>query len=69
VFTEAIGALAHLGLARALAVQAEAATENNRLELLAKARSAYEDFLNLWKEADPNIPVLTQARAEYKRMQ
>jgi tetratricopeptide (TPR) repeat protein len=69
VFTEAIGALAHLGLARALAVQAEAATESDRLELLAKARSAYEDFLNLWTNADPNVPVLVQARDEYKRLQ
>jgi DNA-binding winged helix-turn-helix (wHTH) protein/Flp pilus assembly protein TadD len=68
VFNEPIGALAHLGLARAYALQAEAATDNSRPELLAKARSAYEDFLNLWKNADPNIPLLTQARAEYDRL-
>jgi hypothetical protein len=42
-------------------MQAAAASENNRHELLAKARSAYEDFLKLWKEADPNIPLLAQA--------
>ena len=69
VFTEAIGALAHLGIARAYAMQAEAATDNSRPELLAKARSAYEDFLNLWTNADSNVPVLVQARDEYKRLQ
>lgn len=68
VFNEPIGALAHLGIARAHATQAEAATETNRRELLAKARFAYEDFFNLWKQADPNIPLLTQARAEYDRL-
>jgi eukaryotic-like serine/threonine-protein kinase len=68
VFNEPIGALAHLSIARAYAIQAEAATETNRGELLAKARSAYEDFFNLWKQADPNIPLLTQARAEYDRV-
>jgi eukaryotic-like serine/threonine-protein kinase len=68
VFTEAIGALAYLGIARAYAMQAEAATETNRPELLAKARSAYEDFFNLWQQADPNIPLLTQARAEHDRL-
>jgi eukaryotic-like serine/threonine-protein kinase len=35
----------------------------------AKARSAYQDFLTLWKDADPEIPVLKEAKAEYARMQ
>jgi hypothetical protein len=33
-----------------------------------KAKSAYEDFLALWKEADPNIPVLVQAKADYQKL-
>jgi hypothetical protein len=68
VFNEAIGALAHLGIARAYSMQAGAATESNRPKLLGKARSAYEDFLNLWKNADSNVPVLAQARLEYDRV-
>jgi DNA-binding winged helix-turn-helix (wHTH) protein/tetratricopeptide (TPR) repeat protein len=51
--------LAHLGLARAYALQANA----------TKARSAYQGFFNLWKDADPNIPVLKQAKLEYAKLQ
>jgi len=36
-------------------------------EDLAKARAAYQDFLTLWKDADPDIPILKQAEAEYAR--
>ena len=50
-----LGALAQLGLARAYAMQGDT----------VKARAAYQDFLTLWKDADPDIPVLTQAQAEY----
>ncbi len=53
------GALAHLSLARAYAM----AGDN------AKAKSAYEDFLALWKNADPDIPILKQAKAEYAKLQ
>ncbi len=49
------GALVHLGLARAYAMQGDT----------AKAKSAYQDFLTLWKDADPDIPILKQAKAEY----
>jgi Flp pilus assembly protein TadD len=63
-----IGVLAYLGLARAYAMQAEAARDDNRSKLHANARSAYESFLDLWKQADPNIPLLTQARAEYAKL-
>jgi hypothetical protein len=35
---------------------------------LAKARAAYQDFLALWKEADPDIPILRQAKAEYAKL-
>jgi tetratricopeptide (TPR) repeat protein len=53
------GALARLGLARAYAMQGDT----------AKARTAYKDFLALWKEADPDVPILIQARAEYAKLQ
>ena len=83
-----IGALAHLGLARAYAlqagddlagktqpaIQANANREKNSghapaSQALAKARAAYEDFFALWRDADPDIPILRQARAEYARLQ
>ena len=54
VLNEPIGAMAHLGLARAYAIQGET----------TKARAAYQDFFALWKDADPDIPVLQQAKAE-----
>jgi tetratricopeptide (TPR) repeat protein len=54
-----LGALAHLGLARAYALQGDA----------AKARSAYQDFFALWKDADPDIPILKQAKAENAKLQ
>jgi tetratricopeptide (TPR) repeat protein len=52
------GALARLGLARAYALQGDS----------AKARAAYQDFLTLWKNADPDIPILKQAKAEYAKL-
>jgi len=55
VFNEPIGALAHLGLGRAYDLQGDT----------AKARSAYQDFLTLWKDADTGIPVLIAAKSEY----
>jgi eukaryotic-like serine/threonine-protein kinase len=59
VVNEPIGALAHLRLGRAYALQGDT----------AKARAAYNDFLTLWKDADPDIPVLKQARSEYAKLQ
>jgi Flp pilus assembly protein TadD/predicted Ser/Thr protein kinase len=59
VFNEPIGALAHLGLARAYALSGDT----------AKARTSYQDFLALWKDADPDIPILKQAKAEYAKLQ
>jgi eukaryotic-like serine/threonine-protein kinase len=53
------GALAHLGIARAYAASGDA----------AKARTAYQDFFALWKDADPDIPILKQAQAEYAKLQ
>jgi hypothetical protein len=37
-------------------------------DALAKARAAYQDFFNLWKDADPDIPILKKAKAEYARL-
>ena len=53
-----LGALAHLQLGRAYAMSGDA----------AKARSAYQDFFNVWKDADPDIPILKQAKAEYAKL-
>jgi cytochrome c-type biogenesis protein CcmH/NrfG len=52
------GALARLGLARAYAMEGNT----------AKARAAYQDFLTLWKDADPGIPILKEAKAEYAKL-
>jgi len=59
VLNEPIGALAHLQLGRAYAMQGDA----------AKSRTAYQDFLTLWKDADPDIPILKEAKAEFARLQ
>ena len=59
VVNEPIGALAHLGLARAYAMQGDT----------AKARTTYQDFLTLWKDADADVPVLIAAKAEYAKLQ
>ena len=58
MLNEPIGALAHLQLGRARAVQGDT----------AKARAAYQDFLTLWKDADPDIPIFQQAKAEYGKL-
>jgi DNA-binding winged helix-turn-helix (wHTH) protein/tetratricopeptide (TPR) repeat protein len=58
VLNSPIGALAHLGAARSYMV----AGDN------ARARLAYEDFLALWKDADPSIPVLSAAKSEYAHL-
>jgi eukaryotic-like serine/threonine-protein kinase len=54
-----LGALARLGLARAYAMAGNT----------AKAKTAYQDFFALWKDADPDIPILKEAKAEYERLQ
>jgi eukaryotic-like serine/threonine-protein kinase len=59
VLSDPIGALAHLQLGRAYALSGDR----------SKARSAYKDFLALWKYADPDIPILKQAQAEYAKLQ
>lgn len=58
VLNQPIGALAHLGLARAYVLQGDT----------AKAKAAYQHFVELWKAADPDIPVLKQAKAEFGKL-
>ena len=58
VLNEPIGALAHLQLGRAYAMQGDT----------AKAKAAYQDFLTLWKDADPDIPIFIAAKAEYAKL-
>ena len=53
-----IGALAHLQIGRAYVVQGDT----------AKAKAAYQDFLTVWKDADPGLPIFQQAKAEYARL-
>jgi serine/threonine protein kinase/tetratricopeptide (TPR) repeat protein len=64
-----IGALAHLQLGRSYALEAQSLQGADADAARAKARAAYQDFLTLWKNADPDIPVLRQAKAEYARLQ
>ena len=59
VQNDPVGALAHLGLARAYALSGDT----------AKARTAYQDFFGLWKGADPDIPIYKQAKTEYAKLQ
>src|ERR1700685_2441535 len=54
-----LGSLAHLQLARAYVVSGDT----------AKAKTAYQDFLTLWKAADPDVPILKEAKAEYAKLQ
>jgi eukaryotic-like serine/threonine-protein kinase len=59
VTNSVLGVLAHLQLGRAYAMSGD----------VAKAKAAYKDFLTLWKDADPDIPILKQAKAEYAKLQ
>jgi len=63
------GALAHLGVARANALQARTSQGADADAARVRALAAYKDFLTLWKDADPNIPILKQAKAEYAKLQ
>jgi eukaryotic-like serine/threonine-protein kinase len=54
-----LGALAHLQLGRAYALSGDS----------AKAKAAYQDFFTVWKEADPDIPILKEAKAEFAKLQ
>jgi ATP/maltotriose-dependent transcriptional regulator MalT len=59
VLNEPIGALAHLGLARAYVLQGDT----------ADARASYKDFLTLWKDADPEVPIFIAAKSESARLE
>jgi tetratricopeptide (TPR) repeat protein len=63
------GALAHLGVARANALQAKNAQGADADAARVRALAAYKEFLTLWKDADPGIPVLKEAKAEYAKLQ
>jgi eukaryotic-like serine/threonine-protein kinase len=63
------GALAHLGVARANALQAKNSTGADADAARVRALAAYKDFLTLWKDADRDVPILTQAKAEYAKLQ
>ncbi|MFZ0792202.1 MAG: hypothetical protein WAM65_00445, partial [Candidatus Korobacteraceae bacterium] len=63
------GALAHLGVARANALQARTSQGADADAARVRALAAYKDFLTLWKDADPDIPVLKEAKAEYAKLQ
>jgi eukaryotic-like serine/threonine-protein kinase len=63
------GALAHLGLARANALQSKTTHGADADAARVRALSGYKDFLTLWKDADPDIPILKQAKAEYAKLQ
>ena len=78
-----LGALAHLGLAESLVPHAERAISTDckmgaekfsgngalRAENLTKAKSAYRDFLAIWRNADPDTPILKQARPEFLKLE
>ncbi len=63
------GALARLGVARANALQARASLGPDADAAHVRALAAYKDFLTLWKDADPDIPILKEAKAEYGKLQ
>ena len=63
------GALSHLGVARANALQARTSQGAEADAARVRALAAYKDFLALWKDADPDIPIYKQAKAEYAKLQ
>ncbi len=62
------GALAHLGVARANALQSRTSEGAEADAARVRALAAYKDFLTLWKDADPDIPILKEAKAEYAKL-
>jgi len=63
------GALGHLGVARANALQSRTSQGADADAARVRALAAYKDFLTLWKDADPDIPILKAAKAEYAKLQ
>jgi hypothetical protein len=62
------GALARLGLARANAIEVKTAPGADADAARARALAAYKDFLTLWKDADPGLAILKEAKAEYAHL-
>jgi serine/threonine protein kinase/tetratricopeptide (TPR) repeat protein len=63
------GALAHLGIARAYALEARSLQGADADIARRRSLAAYKDFLTLWKDADPDVPVFQEAKAEYAKLQ
>jgi len=63
------GALAHLGMARANALQPKTLRGADADAANVRALATYKEFLTLWKDADPGIPILKQAKTEYEKLQ
>jgi eukaryotic-like serine/threonine-protein kinase len=63
------GALAHLGVARANALLSRTAQGIAADAAHVRALAAYKDFLTLWKDANPDIPILKEAKTEYAKLQ
>ncbi len=68
VLFETIGALAHLGVGRAYALEAQTSQGPDADNARANTRKAYQDFLSLWQHADPSLPVFQQAKFEYAQL-
>ena len=62
------GALAHLGIARADTLDSRTSQGANAVSARTRALAAYKDFLTLWKDADPDVPILKRAKAEYAKV-
>jgi eukaryotic-like serine/threonine-protein kinase len=62
------GALAHLGVARANALELKTSQGTTADAARVRALAAYKDFLTLWKDADPEVPILKQAKTEYAKL-
>jgi DNA-binding winged helix-turn-helix (wHTH) protein/tetratricopeptide (TPR) repeat protein len=63
------GALAHLGVARANALESRTSQGADADAARVRALAAYKDFLTLWKDADPDVPILKEAKGEYAKLQ
>jgi hypothetical protein len=61
--------LAHLGVARANALQARSSSGADADLARSRALAAYKEFFALWKDADPDVPILREAKAEYAKLQ
>ena len=63
------GALAHLGVARANAMRMKTSSGADADAARVRALTVYKDFLMLWKDADSEIPIYMQAKAEYAKLE